>query len=380
MKIEFTDFGVDDASVLGFTAKDETKESLLTFQMPERFIPAPDLLGLAISTMAGKKYDQIVVDLPLTSRVQRVVEAVCETKLTAPLAALPQSAPPGRNGSLNFSGGFDSLAALTVSPENTKLISLDFGGNFQRETDFFKRFNPTTVKTNFRTQGFANNSWSFMGIGAILLRDYLEIGSYGFGSIIEAAPWNLNQTRYSNVAHPWYRAAGLKQMNPVQGLTEIGTVMLLAKHSPELIRDSLTSLAGPGSEKLNRKAMLLNIVDDRFGTGVRATLDRNEAHFKFGHAFATDFLTLYIIKRAGLDAAQQLVSDIPTEVVEFTKQHGLDFFERLNPIFCDNIPDSSRYLIYTRCLEAGIVPYMETDWLDYRAVASLLSKWHKGLV
>jgi len=378
MKIEFTDFGVDDASALGITAKDETKESLLTFEMPERFVPAPDLIGLAISTLAGTKYDEIVIDLPLTRRTQRVIEDVCGANVTAPVSQLPQSAPAGVNGSLNFSGGFDSLAALMTLPEDTKLIALDFGGNFQREADFFQRFQPTTLKTNFRSEGFANNSWSFMGIGSILLRDYLEIGSYGFGSIIEAAPMNLRQARHSNTPRPWYAAAGLKQLNPVQGLTEIGTVMLLAKHCPDFIRDSLKSLAGPGSEKLNRKVMLLNIVDDRFNTGIRGGLDRSEPNFNFGHAFTTDFLTPYIIKMAGLDFAQQLVGEIPQKIVDFARGHRLDFYERLHPGFYENVPPASKQLIYKRCLEAGIDPYTENDWAEYRAVASLLSTWHSA--
>lgn len=51
---------------------------------------------------------------------------------------------------LNFSGGFDSLAALYLMPEDTKLVAIDFGGWFEREKEFFKQFHPYTLKTNFR--------------------------------------------------------------------------------------------------------------------------------------------------------------------------------------------------------------------------------------
>lgn len=381
LNIEFSDFGIDDASVLGFTAKDEQRESLLTFVMPERFMPAGDLIGLAISTMAGKKYDDIAIDLPLSPpHIQRVIGEVCDANVTAPVAeggALPVAG--GHNGSLNFSGGFDSLAALMTLPKDTRLISLDFGGNFQRETDYFQRFHPTTLKTNFRTEGFANNSWSFMGIGSILLRDYLEIDTYGFGSIIEASPWNVRQTRPSNNPHRWYGEAELKQLNPVQGLTEVGTVMLLAEHCPEQIRDSLVSLAGPGSEKLNRKIVLLNIVADRFDYRLRGEMDRAVPHFNFGKSFATDFLILYIIKNGGVGLARQLVGKIPEEVVSFVTQHRLDFYERVNPSFYEDVPLASKRLIYEKCLQAGIVPYTENDWADYRSVARLLSAWHDGI-
>lgn len=381
MKIQFTDFGVDDSSTLGMTALDESKESNLTFQLPERFVPANDLIGLAISTMVGTKYDQIDIDLPLTARTQAAIESLTKASVNSPLQALPQSASPGKSMVLNFSGGFDSLATLALLPDDTKLVSLDFGGNFQREAEFFKTFDTTSVATNFRSQGFAGNAWQFMGIGTLLLRDYLEIQTYSFGSILEASPWNFKQQKYSNAPQPVFKAAGMTQLNPAIGLTEIGTVMLIVKHFPDRIAESLKSLAAPGSEKLNRKIMLLNIALELTGSslGLDIQPDRVTPHFGFGSSLATDFLSLYIMKKRGAEQAGQLVENIPQVAADFVCNRSLTFFERLNTIFADGLPQEDRSRLYINCIEAGILPYSETDWTEYRETIAFLSQWHKAL-
>lgn len=382
MKIEFTDFGVDDSSALGMTANDESTESHLTFQLPERFVPANDLIGLAISTMVGTKYDRIDIDLPLTARTQAAIESLTKASVNSPRQDMPQSAPAGKNVALNFSGGFDSLATLALLPEGTKLVSLDFGGNFQREADFFRTFDTTTVATNFRNQGFAGNTWQFMGIGTLLLRDYLEVQTYSFGSILEASPWNFKQKKFSNMPQQVFKAAGMNQLNPAVGLTEIGTVMLIVKHFPERIVESLKSLAAPGSEKLNRKIMLLNIALELTGAsiGLDVQPDRITPHFEFGTSLATDFLALCIMKKRGAEQASQLVGNIPEYAIEFVRGRSLTFFERLNTIFADGLPSADRDRLYMKCIEAGILPYSEADWTEYRETVTFLSQWHKALV
>lgn len=363
------------------TVTTDTEPLMLTFQMPERFVPANDLIGLAISTMTGTKYDRIDIDLPLTQRTQFAIEKLAGATVNAPRLALPQSAPAGKNIALNFSGGFDSLATLALLPEETKLVSMDFGGAFQREADYFRSFDTAIIQTNFRDQGFAKNAWQFMGIGTLLLRDYLEIGAYSFGSILEASPWNFASKDHANMPQPVFAAAGMRQVNPALGLTEIGTVMLLVKYYPDEVLASLKSLAAPGSEKLNRKIMLLNIVQDLLETDIGVTIqqDRLTPHFEFGRSLATDFLALYIMKKKGQEQADQLVSEIPPSATDFVASRSLNFYERLNTIFADSLLKDDRNRLYTQCLGAEILPYSEKDWIEYRETVAFLSQWHGGL-
>src|SRR5699024_6541660 len=91
---------------------------------------------------------------------------------------------------LNFSGGFDSMAALALEP-NAHLVSLDFGGRFSRERQFFEKFQPNIIETNLVDLKLNRYSWTFMGIGALLFRDELNISSYAFGSIMAGSATQL---------------------------------------------------------------------------------------------------------------------------------------------------------------------------------------------
>src|SRR5699024_12658626 len=92
----------------------------------------------------------------------------------------------GFRSALNFSGGFDSLAARVLEP-HAELISLDFGGRFSRERKFFERFDPYVLETNLVDIGLNRYAWSFMGIGSLLMRYELQLGAYSFGSIMAGA-------------------------------------------------------------------------------------------------------------------------------------------------------------------------------------------------
>ncbi|MEV8144214.1 hypothetical protein [Specibacter sp. NPDC078709] len=375
------DFGVNDSSDFGFTLKDSTGSRDIRFTLPERFVPSSDLIALSLCTLIGQKYSEIELDLAITDRTRRYISAITNSEIKSGRAALPDSAPPGRTTALNFSGGFDSLAALALMPENRKLVSLDFGGSFERESKFFNSFDTTVVRTNFRNLGFASNHWTFMGIGTILLRDYLEIETYSFGSILEASPWNFKQSHFTNKPQPVFAAADMAQFNPVLGLTEVGTVMVIAKHLPELFAKSLSSLAAPKSEKLNRKIILLNIVQELFSDdfGISVQQDTTEAHFEFGKSLASDFLSLYICKRKGKKKAEELVSKIPHDIDSFLKGRTLDFFEKINPIFTAAWSFDQKQQVYSKLLAARVEIYNELDWCEYRDTIAYLSTWHPSL-
>lgn len=380
-KVKISDVGVNDRNLLGISLTDDTGVHEIEFSLPERFVPSTDLIALSMGPLLGQKYDHVEFDLPITDRTKSNLSKILQADVTASRLALPSSAPAGKKHGLNFSGGFDSLAALALMPENHELISLDFGGSFKRERQFFEQFETNIISTNFRELGFAKNHWTFMGIGAILLRDYLELDSYSFGSILEASPWNFKQKHFTNAAQPIFASADLKQYNPVLGLTEVGTVMILAKLMPEYLKGSLESLAAPKSEKLNRKILLLNIVQEIFNDdfGIVATQDSIEPRIKFGNSLASDFLILYIMKNLGRDRAQQLVGEIPLEVDEFIKLKTLKFYEKNNSIFSDSWTLDTKQFVSERLLRSGITPYGESDWKEYRETVKFLSKWYPSL-
>ncbi|WP_431711864.1 hypothetical protein [Glutamicibacter uratoxydans] len=382
MKITVDNFEVDNDSILSFRTSVGLEERILTFSLPERFVPANDLIALAFTTLCGTKYDEIVFDLPISRKVRKSIEGITKSSVKAPLQDLPQSAPPSENYVLNFSGGFDSLAALAVMPDTVKLASMDFGGAFEREAKFFSRFETTTVKTNFRKEGFARNHWTFMGVAPILLRDYFKAHSYSFGSILEGSVWNLQRKRFANKAQPVFAAAGLRMFNPILGLTEMGAIQLLQHYSHGLAKASLESLAAPGSEKFKRKALLFDAIESLHSGGKISDIQMKNItpELKFGTNLPSDFRTLYMVKKFGIEVASLISEDIPKKVFEFTHKKSLNFYERLNPTFTQSWTTSEKIRVYSKCLDAGIDLYTEEDFEEYRECIEFLSQWHEGLI
>lgn len=368
-----------NGSALQISVFDTDGKRELEFEMPGGYQINSDLIAIGLTTLFGTKYDVIEFDGAISESTRESVARLCQAEVTANLSTAELNERPGSNIALNFSGGFDSLAARTLLPASSKLLSIDFGGAFKRERDFFENFNPYIIKTNFRQLGFAKNTWAFMGVGSILLRDHLSISTYSFGSILEASPYNfIPGLNFSNDANPWFRAAGLTQLNPALGLTEVGTAMLLCRFHPELISESLVSLAAPGSEKLMRKKLLVRIAGELLGHNVRVSFasDDNEPLIAYGESFASDFLVLYICKRLGRATASTLVGNIPDSALALVDSCRLSFYERLNTNFYNNVEGISRLQIFSRCAEAGIDLYDERDWLEFDLVRKLLAEHH----
>lgn len=353
-------------------------EQLVEFSMPEGYHLDRELVMIAVTTLIGTKYDVVRTAIPLSERCQRDVAALCAADVEAPTTAEREHRERGHKLALNFSGGFDSMAALALLPDDVELVSLDFGGAFARERDFFQTFQTTILPTNFRQLGLALNSWSFMGVGPILLRDHLGIGSYGFGTILEATPYNLiDGLDFRNTPNPWFRAAGLSQFNPALGLTEVGTAMLLQSRFPQHVEASLTSLAAPSSEKAYRKALMLHLAGRLTGNSFDVPTDAPAQSFlTFGKALPTDFLSLYVLKHLGPEIAGHLVGGIPDRAHEMVKELRLTFYERLNTNFYNHVEPDSRALVVSRCADAGIGLYDETDWREFALVRDLIAEHH----
>ncbi|MFF2676977.1 hypothetical protein ACFVRT_10330 [Arthrobacter koreensis] len=378
--IQLSGFESDASGAMSFSAMDTEGDRRLNFKLPLGYHQDNDLLAIAISTLLGTKYSNLTLDLAISDEARTKLSDLISAPVQAKRSGTYMSPPISSGTTLNFSGGFDSLAAKVLLPEDAKLVALDFGGAFERERTFFDTFNPSVISTDFRAKGFARNSWSFMGIGSILLRDYLGVDTYSFGSILEAAPFNLSPNlRFKGAADPWMAAAGMRKLNPVLGLTEVGTAMLLNEYVPDLVRESLVSLAAPKSEKFTRKVVLQALAEHAVGSRRRGYLfdvDQPSPHQCFGDSFATDFLALYILKKAGREVVGWLVSDIPSEIISAVQSMDLNFYERLNTNFYGSmeIPDVQR--IYHRCLQAGILPYDQNDWREFAAVTKMISQYH----
>lgn len=355
------------------------------FILNGEFIPSDDNIALALVSLIKRKFRNINMELIITQETYEGIKKFTQANINVIKIINNTKIDKLReNIILNFSGGIDSLAALYIMPNNTKLVAIDFGLGFEREENFFKNFNPYVLKTNVRKSLDADhNSWEFMGIGAILYSNYLNAGYHVFGTIMEASKENFlpNFRLPISVFNAPFCYCGLKEMRYINGLTEIGTSIIASYYDENKIANSLISLSNPGTEKRYRKETLMNIVAQKFNRNIKFTNSEPPKYYraKFGNNIALDFLCLYVIKNAGLDIAQNTMSEIPDEAVRISTELDLKFYERLN-CSCLNgttlVNDKLRSDMIKKVMEAGVYPYTESDYDEYRQVANFLNKYH----
>ena len=387
-KIEYTDFCIE-AGTFSCKVKSSKRENadILTFETnpPVKNITT-DAIALALATLCGRTYHSILFDVKVSTEcvnsIKKFTGAEVQTKGHC-VKSLPESREIAM---LNFSGGFDSLAAMCLLPEDsTKLVAVDFGGWFEREAVFFERFRPYILKTNFRKLKYDRESWTFMGTGALLFQAATGARYNIFGTILEATIgqfWERPPAAYNVKTLP-FSELGLKDVRLVNGLTEVGTAIIVTHFMPEIIADSLQSLAAPKSEKKYRKRILTEIVCKRFNRDIdlgECEIPDKKNIVSFGTNFALDFLSLYELKHVGRDIVSNTVSNIPDEALKLVEQLSLEFYEKLNTNFVDTIPQSMRALYFSRLAEAGIQPYSEEDWKEFKTIKRFLSQFYPALV
>ena len=369
-------------------ASDRDKPDVLHFSWDGFDIDVDaDSVALALSTLCGTKYVKVGMELVVSESCRDAVAAFTRADVSVK-GTTPSLPPEKRDGPpvylLNFSGGFDSLAAKALLPqEATKLVAIDFGGWFQREADFFQYFNPIVLKTDFRALKYDRASWTFMGAAAILFAKGLKAPHNVFGTILEAAPAQLAKKPGAGVffSTPPFSDAGLSDVRITNGLTEVGTAMTVLRFFPEIAGRSLESLARPGSIKSYRKHLLIRLASKKLGitANLPSCKEPDAPKPTFGQTFGEDFLTFFEAKHLGRETAGKLVRDIPEDVFRLADSLSLEFYEKLNTNFLASIPAGWLPTYLARLAEAGIVPYSERDWEEFDQVRAVLARYYPSI-
>lgn len=173
MKINFENIAIKEGYIKADYNDDENSH-YIEFKLSTPIKVREDLIALSLATLCGKKYVEITLELNITNRIKMAIErftgatVICKTDFSSPIISKSFG-----NQTVNFSGGFDSMAALPFLPKNSSLVSMDFGGHFSREMKMINKFDSYIVKTNILETNFRRNSWLFMVIGSILYKDLI---------------------------------------------------------------------------------------------------------------------------------------------------------------------------------------------------------------
>lgn len=366
---------------LEVTGEFEDKGKLnLWFEASLDWVLSDDIIASALTSLCEKKYNEIFFDLDCNKNVVDSIRRFTGAKVRCRNERNIEMISGGGNAyAINFSGGFDSLAAYCLMPQNTYLISMDFGKKFERERFFFEKFNPIIVKSNFRQYGFERHSWTFMAIGSILFSQTLNLKYDIWGTILEATWWQMvrNPVAGNNVCTQPMSGIGLLDARITNAFTEVGTAMIVTKYLPDMVNESLRSLSDGGTEKLYRKWLLTDIICRKYKRNVQLkSVDLPKKRVEWGTYLALDFLAIYELKNVSRDIVENTVYNIPDEALELVKKLNLDFYERMNTNFIGTIPQEILSIYMEKVLGANILPYTEADWAEFDLVVGMLSKYH----
>lgn len=346
-----------------------------------KFSSAPNLdgdtLSIALSTLCGTKFSNIYFEWEVSEIARKKISEWTGADVRSKGSSGNHHLAPQLSDSsvLNFSGGLDSLACLACLGEAVELVSLDFGGRFSREMNFFQQFNTKIISTNLTKTSLRKNSWSFMGLGALLYRNVLKGKYLTFGSVLEAGSLRLSSPQTRTSTFPPFKIAKYQNANSVAGVSEAGTIAIVRKFFPKQLAGSLKSVASPGEEKFYRKNALAEIVGSELGFSFppTRTSKRHRIHYQFGENFAVDLTALYFLSRDRGDLAKKLINSVPPELDSITSDLSFDFMLKADQNYYSTYPSCLRPQLDRTFEEAGLSWYSKGDYEEVNALKSILS-------
>ena len=382
-KIKFDQF-VITVRRIDFHYEDNEKEGDLFFEFNQINILSEGPLLIAISLLCGKKYDYIEVDLKVPQNILDTVSTFCEAEIKVKEISPIEYVSIGKKDrvSINFSAGLDSLAASLLFPKDKiDLFSLDFGRGYTREREFFKEFNTNIVRTNFRDRehGFNLNTHMFMAIGTVLYSEKYCNKYMSYGTIMEAGEGYMYHDRLNRLKdiYPPLSSLNITELRLINALTEVGTLLTVIKLKTKDVYKSVISCGFINSEKLARKELLFNILNEEH----KCNLKDMDVHFpnehgmmKFGTKRLQVFLTFYMMKYCSKEDVIKFGGEIPQKYYDAIEGMSLKFYEGFNPNYLHKIPEVFRPDIMKNLIQANILPYDEIDWEEYFKIRDILEE------
>ncbi|SMX95536.1 cyanophycin synthetase [Brevibacterium sp. Mu109] len=350
----------------------------LHFDFDRRLEVSSTQVALALTTLCGTKYDAISFDFEVDASAMTTISVATGAEVSAVQASDSPRITSESGHLLSFSGGFDSLAAWRMMPEDSHLVSMDFGGWFQRESEFFRSFDTLVVKTNARSvptrrTPLTLNHWSFMALGAILTAQHFNAKYHTFGQILAES---LSRNANKSSALPVLTELGFIDAGYAKGLTEVGTASVILQSDPGIVSNSLKSLAGPKDRKLFRKAALSALVAEKLGVTValpELSFARSP-RIDYGADYATTLSALYCIAKGADEKIIDLFESVPTEAFDLARGVSMNFMEKLNWDSYMQFPAPLKGGLWNKMHQFGLEPYTENDWDELKAVRNHLAE------
>lgn len=338
-----------------------------------------DNLAVALSTLCGTNFDCIRFGFPISAKAREGIEQWTRSDVQAePAFETTFSEHKRDNAVLNFSGGLDSLAAKFILGDDATLVSLDLGGRFAREERFFRDFDPLVVQTNLVETSLRYNSWSFMGIGPLLLADEIDDRYFAFGSILEAGQLRLGHSKSSRTTFPPFALGGYESVAPVGGVSEAGTIAIVLAHRPDLLYMSLKSLASPGEEKYFRKIALAKVMTEVLGadSDIPELPHKQRVHYTFGQNFAVDLTAMFFVAFGYRGFAESIVDAVPDPIAASVNEKNMAFMLKADQDYYESYPEVLKPNLISAFQHSGLEEYDASDYESVDEIRRLMKDFY----
>ena len=95
--------------------------------------------------------------------------------------------------------------------------------------------------------------------------------------------------------------------------------------------------------------------------------------------FVDDFLIFWWIKNIGFEETSKFFSDIPKDILEIVESNSLEFYEKYNINYLNNIPAQYKQTVLENLGRLNIEPYNERDFKELKNVLLYMKKDHARL-
>lgn len=367
---------------VSLTFFDESKEvKTATFSVPADFKVGNDAIAATAIAIRPMACSEIEFNFPVSIRARDIAEKDYKIEIKSEVETAYN--PTSRYANyLNFSGGIDSLAAYYLLGDASRNISIDFGGYFKREADWFREWPTYIVETDFREKPFIESlDWRFMGSCAMLYSDYLQIDTVYWGTVLEASPYWFSSNKKVDadnaVSTHAFAIAGLKMGQTVTPLSEFGTMKLALQLGDITVQKSIVRCAAPRSEKSIRKLLLARLAQGDRVDSAFWEVNQCTRKYVFGTSFAVDILTMYFISKIGIKLVRAHLADITDDQLAEIKALDMCFFEKYNVANLESIPKSVCGQIIAGYENAGLAPYSLSDFTALEACRDYLKQVHR---
>jgi len=279
-----------------------------------------------MAALSGDDYERLEFDFPVSAQALEYISlGAGEADVSASGVQPPRL--PGSRAALSFSGGLDSLASdYLMAHENYLLFGTDYGGWFEREYNFLRSYPRVEFisSVDFRRKHYGGTvrRADYIAAPTLLIADYFDLQSLAAGTTLETneetifgRPFRANENAML--------AAGVTDGTAIKGCTEFLTSKIVLQNEPQVVEDSLRSLAAEGSEKSFRKALSIEMARASL-SGRDPSLENvtpPKGRVQFGTSIYVDFAFIVLATVFGAGELAPWV-DFPDAVVA-----GVDTFD-----------------------------------------------------